>query len=251
MTASAEGPLVLGLDAATPPASVALVRGCDLLASATGPFGPGTDAWIIEGVETVLGEAGVSLAQVDRIASSTGPGTFTGIRVGIATAGGLARGIGAATIGISTLEALVEAAFMASDGAPDSLLAIVDARRGQLYAALSTANTTPAAGMTFEWGPDLLTPGELVDRIGDSSPLAAGTGTAVYERVLSATRRIDTGPLASSVARLAAAASDNRLPALRPFYFRPVDAIPGPSPLRDRAARPAIDDPNEMSKSQD
>ncbi len=233
MTASSTAPLVLGLDAATPPASVALVRGRKLLASTTGPFGPQTDAWILEGIDTVLDHAGVSLTHVDRIASSIGPGTFTGIRVGIATAAGLARGSGATPVGITTLEALVDAAFTASREAPGPVLAIVDARRGQLYAALSFADRTPAAGMVFEWGPDLLTPAELIDRLGDSSPTSAGPGVAVYDHVMAATRPIATALLAGAVARLAAAAGDDQVTPLEPFYIRPVDAVPGPSPLRD------------------
>lgn len=233
MTSSSIAPLVLGLDAATPPASVALVRGRHLLASATGPFGPKTDAWILEGIDSALDDAGVSLEQVDRIASSIGPGTFTGIRVGIATAGGLARGMEVPGIGIGTLEALVEAALLASDGVADAVLAVVDARRGQLYAALSVADRAPATGMTFEWGPDLLTPADLVDRLGNCAPISAGTGAAAYDQVMDATRPIETAPLAVAVARLAAAADANKLPALEPFYIRPVDAVPGPSPLRD------------------
>ena len=237
MIASPATPLVLGLDAATPPASVALVRGRDLLASTSGPFGPHTDAWILEGVDSVLDSAGVSLTQVDRIASSVGPGTFTGIRVGIATAGGLARGTGATPVGITTLEALVEGAFMASRDAPSPVLAIVDARRGQLYAALSFGDRAAAAGMAFEWGPELLTPAELIERIRDSSPISTGPGVAVYDDVVAATRPIDAAPLANAVARLAAVAGDDHLPALEPFYIRPVDAVRGPSPLRDNLAR--------------
>ena len=235
MTASANTPLVLGVDAATPPASVALVQGCDLLASTSGPFGPQTDAWILAGVDSVLADAGVSLTQVDRIASSIGPGTFTGIRVGIATASGLARGAGARCVGITTLEALIESATKENGRDPGAVLAVVDARRGQLYAALSIADSTPTAGMAFQWGPDLLTPPELIERIGDSEPTMVSPGASVCEQFETVTQRINTPPLAAAVARLAARAGENQLPAMLPFYLRPVDAVPGPSPLRNNA----------------
>ncbi len=228
-------PVVLGLDAATPPASVALVRGGEVLASTTGPFGPQTDAWILDGIESVLETAGLSLAQLDRIASSIGPGTFTGIRVGIATAAGLARGIGAATVGVTTLEALVEATGMAAESAAGQVLAVVDARRGQLYAALSAAESLPAAGMSFEWGPALVTPPELIARIEDIRPVSAGSGARIDDRLVGATRPVDTAPLAIAVATLAARAAAASLPALAPFYIRPADAVPGPSPLREMA----------------
>lgn len=249
MTSPPIAPIVLGLDAATPPSSVALVRGKDLLASIIGPFGPQTDAWILEAIDSALEHAGISLEQVDRIASSIGPGTFTGIRVGIATAAGLARGAGVPGVGINTLEALVESALMASDGVPDTVLAVVDARRGQLYAALS-ADGIYRTRTAFEWGPVLLTPAELVERLGDSAPLAAGPGAAAYDDVVAATRPIETAPLAVAVARLAAA-DVNTLPALHPFYIRPADAVVGPSPLRDKARQPHEVGPGDAERGED
>ncbi len=251
MTGPPPAPLVLGLDAATPPASVALARGGELIASTMGPFGPGTDAWIFEGIDSVLGSAGVSLKQVDRIASSIGPGTFTGIRVGIATAGGLARGMGAPTVGINTLEALIEAARQTSDGAAGEVLAVVDARRGQLYAALGGANNAPAVGMDFEWGPQLMTPAELVDRIAGRQPVSVGSGSRVDDRLAAATRPIETAPLAIAVAMLAARAPVGFTSTLEPFYLRPADAVPGPSPLRDIAETAARQDTETTSNDPD
>jgi tRNA threonylcarbamoyladenosine biosynthesis protein TsaB len=80
-------------------------------------------------VEDVLGEGG----DPDRIAVGVGPGTFTGLRIGIATAQALARGFGCELVGVSTLASLERAA---REARPDAdLLAVIDARRGEAFVA--------------------------------------------------------------------------------------------------------------------
>src|SRR5204863_8655790 len=79
-------------------------------------------------LQALLAETGVALAEVDRIAVTVGPGSFTGLRVGVAFAKGLALALSKPAVGIGALEALC-----ASVAGPGLTLAIADARRNQAY----------------------------------------------------------------------------------------------------------------------
>lgn len=94
---------------------------------------PGHACRLLELVATVLGRAGEELGVVERLAVGTGPGSFTGLRIGVATARGLAQATGAALVGISTLRALAEGARPGAEGR--TVLAVLDARRGEAFAA--------------------------------------------------------------------------------------------------------------------
>ncbi len=82
----------------------------------------------------------MSWREIDRIAVGVGPGTFTGLRVGVATARGLAQSLSAELVGVSSLRALAAGAFaadpVAAEGSePTVVLAVIDARRGEVFAA--------------------------------------------------------------------------------------------------------------------
>ena len=114
--------------------------------------------------------AGLRFADVDRIAVGLGPGTFTGLRIGVATARALAQGSGAELVGISTLRALAVAGEPAAP-AGSGVLAVVDARRGEAFAAgwrEGAAVLAPAA----------LAPAELARRVAEEGGpwLAVGDG---------------------------------------------------------------------------
>lgn len=223
-------PLVLGLDAATPPASVAVVRGTEILATLEGPFGRGTDAWILGATDAVLEEAEFDLGEMDALAATAGPGTFTGIRVGLATAAGLARGRDCPVAGISTLEALVATAR--SRALPRGpVLALVDARRGNLYAALALESDLEPAR-----GPEIVAPEELADWLPEPHPVSVvGTGLETLPSDL-AVRPLEHLPCVAAGAALATAdrlrAASGPLPPARPVYVRRPDARPGASLLR-------------------
>ncbi len=222
---------MLGLDAATPPASVALVRGNEELAHRTGPFGPLTDAWILAAVEEMLQASGVEFAQLDCIAAGCGPGTFTGIRVALAAALGLAAGSGVQVCGIGSLDALAEGA-QAATGRERSLdvLALVDARRQQHYAMRAIVEPTPVH-ITPVSGPEANATEALISNL-QQSPPAVCVGAPVD--LPPTVQAVEGPPLAVSIARLAARMpADARPPAL-PSYLRAPDAIPGVSPLRRR-----------------
>jgi tRNA threonylcarbamoyladenosine biosynthesis protein TsaB len=120
---------VLALDTATEACSAALLRGDELI----GRFSEGglSHARRILGmVDAVLEEAGMSLSMLDGIAASIGPGAFTGVRISVAVAQGLAFGAGLPVVAVTTLEAL--ASKIVSGGAAGAL-ACLDARMGEVY----------------------------------------------------------------------------------------------------------------------
>jgi tRNA threonylcarbamoyladenosine biosynthesis protein TsaB len=120
---------VLALDSATEACSVALLGEHGLIGRYEEP-GRGHAAQILGMVDAVLAQAGMTLSTLDGIAASVGPGAFTGVRISVATAQGLAFGAGLRLIGVSTLEAL---AMRALDTGADIALACLDARMGEVY----------------------------------------------------------------------------------------------------------------------
>lgn len=233
------GALVLGIDTATPPSTLALVRGEQIVVAVSGPFGRGTDAWILGAIDTMLELQQAHLGDLDAIAVSAGPGTFTGLRVALATAAGLAWGSGVPATGIGTLDALIESALAATGRTVKApLLACVDARRGEVYAAASRPDPYPSAPLDLLWGPALMSPDELVEALsGAQRADAIGSGLELDPRFGELTKAVvDPPPLAASLARLAARTLERNgaaaLPPAIPSYVRPHGARPGRNPLR-------------------
>jgi tRNA threonylcarbamoyladenosine biosynthesis protein TsaB len=132
--------IVLGLDTATPATTVALLDDAEPDAATERNHAPaagerpGHAAQVLAFAAELLDAAGLRFADVDRIAVGLGPGTFTGLRIGVASARALAQGSGAELVGISTLRALAVAAEPAAP-AGSGVLAVIDARRGEVFAA--------------------------------------------------------------------------------------------------------------------
>jgi len=176
-------------------------------------------------VERVLGDAGVTLEDVEGIAVSIGPGSFTGLRIGLALAKGFAFAGALPLVGVPTLEAL---AWVADAAPGTSVCAALDARKREVYAALFTATADGPRRLT----PDLaLTPAALAGRLPRPCTLVGDAGE-VYGDLLGAhahllpfaTHHPRGGVIARlGAARLAAGEAAN-LGALEPFYVRPPDA---------------------------
>jgi tRNA threonylcarbamoyladenosine biosynthesis protein TsaB len=134
--------IVLGLDTATASSAVGLSGSAAGLLEARDdpPAGahPGHATRLLEMARGLLERAGIGWREIDRIAVGLGPGTFTGLRVGVATARGLAQSVGAELVGVSSLQALAQGAFAQAavrDERLEKVLAVIDARRGEVFAA--------------------------------------------------------------------------------------------------------------------
>jgi tRNA threonylcarbamoyladenosine biosynthesis protein TsaB len=128
--------IVLGFDTATSASAVALLaEGRTLRKRDDPPPGahPGHATRLLDMARALLEQAGLGWRDLDRIAVGVGPGTFTGLRVGIATARGLAQSLDVELVGVSSLQALADGAF--AQGHADAVLAVIDARRGEVFAA--------------------------------------------------------------------------------------------------------------------
>ena len=139
----AAAPLLLAIESAVRP-GVALLRGDDLCARRECE-NPAAET-LLPAIADLLAQAGVPLADVDAFAISIGPGSFTGLRVGLATLKGLAFGSGRLAVAVPTLAALAADA-PAGEGA---VVAALDARRGEVYAAAFD----PASGSALAWLPE-------------------------------------------------------------------------------------------------
>lgn len=175
----------------------------------------GHDQALAPMVKDVLAAARRRPADVGRVVACVGPGSFAGVRVGVAFARGFARALGVEAVGASALDAWALSA--AVDGAGVSA-GVHDARRGEVVWR-AFRDGAPAGAAVTE-------PREVacaaLDAAGAGGPVRlAGSGAAL----LAGGARIDTGVRAVDLAVLAAVAAADPQPA-RPFYHRPPDAVP-------------------------
>jgi tRNA threonylcarbamoyladenosine biosynthesis protein TsaB len=122
------------LDTATPDPALAILGNGDVLAEAWLGRTPGGGRRILEASHHLFAMAGVEPGDLDEIVVGIGPGGFTGIRIGIATALGLGQALGIPVHGASTLEALALGAAAARRTDTEVVVPVIDARRGQVFA---------------------------------------------------------------------------------------------------------------------
>ena len=178
------------------------------------------------------GEAAESLGgwdRVERIAAGIGPGTFTGIRIGVATAAGLAASTGITPVGVPTLSALARSIGAAIAGA-GMVMPLIDARRGEVFGGLHDGEGNPLED------PFVCGPVELVERLQEiasrrSLPISAGPGAIRFRSEL-LRAGLETEPDGSPVHRLAgrslcelgASLEATGPETLKPLYLRIPDA---------------------------
>ena len=150
-------------------------------------------------LEELLAEAGIGWNDLCAIGVGTGPGNFTGVRISVALARGLALGLGIPAIGVTSLEAMAY-------GASRPVTTIIDARRDEVYLQEFTDDGPEAARLIL--AQDATTHGEVV-----------GLGGTIPRY-----------PLAEAIARIAARRWQNPAPRPAPFYLRGADAAPPSDP---------------------
>jgi tRNA threonylcarbamoyladenosine biosynthesis protein TsaB len=238
---------LVGLDTATPSTSVGvLVPGGPEVELRDDPE-PGARPRHAERLqpllEEALAQAGLTWEDVARICVGTGPGGFTGLRLGVSTARALAQGLGLPVVGVSSLEALargVEQVASRELGTPGDadphgpVLAVLDARRGEVFAA------GWRDGAEVVIAPAALAPAALAERVRTlpGRPLAVGDGAVAFRPDMHAAGAVvpeDASPLhrvrAEWICRLGALAGGVDPETVLPDYLRPPDATP-------RAGRP-------------
>jgi tRNA threonylcarbamoyladenosine biosynthesis protein TsaB len=168
---------ILGIDTATRRASLALARGGEVTAVERLDGEGGHAGDLLARLDAILAAAGLGPADLEGIAVTIGPGSFTGVRVGMATAKGLAYALDVPLGGLSTLEALARAALPLADGA-SRVCAVIEAGRGEVYAALFRRDGNGVRRETDDrsWGPR-----HLMSEIRDSATLV-GDGVATLRQ---------------------------------------------------------------------
>jgi len=124
--------LIAAFDTSSASGSIALVRGRELVAEVNvGDVGTHAD-WLMGAFSALLDSVSLKAEDIDLFAVGAGPGSFTGLRIGVSTIKGLAWALGRKVVGVSTLEAL--AMNMRFSGMP--VCPLLDARKGEVYTAL-------------------------------------------------------------------------------------------------------------------
>ena len=115
-------------------ASIALASDDQVIASVVNDHYPDHAAWLHPAVERLIKDAGLTINQLDAVAISEGPGSYTGLRLGMATAKGLCYALQIPLLGIPTLELMAHAA--SRETAADYFCPVIDARRLEVYTAV-------------------------------------------------------------------------------------------------------------------
>jgi tRNA threonylcarbamoyladenosine biosynthesis protein TsaB len=218
----------LGVDTATSRGSLALADGGRVL----GERRLEQRAWhargLVAAIDRLLSDAGIAPRDLQGIGVTVGPGSFTGVRVGMATGKGIAYGLGIALRGFSTLEALALAALPSGGGAA-AICPALEAGRGELYAALFGAQGGILARRSPDrsWRPADLAgwlPAEAVI-VGDGAATAVEAARAAGRRLAAMTPCPPlAGAIAVRVASLARQGVGYEFGSLAPNYVRPSDA---------------------------
>jgi tRNA threonylcarbamoyladenosine biosynthesis protein TsaB len=212
---------LLAIDTAQEKCSVGVVAGDRPPVLLSEIIGRGHAERLFPMIAAAMAEAGLAFADLDRIAVTVGPGSFTGLRVGIAAARGLALVVGCPVAGIGALAVLAETARETVGNVP--VLAVLDARRGEVYAqsfdAEGQAVGPPEAGAAPEFAARL-----------SRETVLAGSGASLVAAELGADRVVriahhDSAPDIAALVRLALAAPPPT-ESPRPLYLRAPDARP-------------------------
>lgn len=211
--------LTLGLDVCSGACAAAVTDGTDILASLSEPMKRGHVERLAPMVGQILDRAGLAPHDLDTVAVTTGPGSFTGARLGVAFARGLALATGAQAVGVSLFEVMAE-------GVGGTVVVALDGGRGDLFVQRFDEGIAHA--------PPLATTPEDGWRVIGNAPLVTLTGSGcdsllshAPQAVRAATRQTGVRVLPETVAIVGARRAAGELPARpAPLYMRAADAKP-------------------------
>ncbi len=223
--------LLLAIESATESVGVSVATEAGLLATVTVERGRRHAESLTPAIEFACRQAGVAPRELDVVAVDVGPGLFTGLRVGVGTAKALAFAVGIPVVTATSLEILAGAVLGTGTAAGRDVVAVVDARRGEVFWARFRAGPGEVRRVGEErLGP----PPELVaDLAGGDPALLVGDGARRYRDDLSGTGELLGGPLLAHppVAVLAGLGLDRMArdlgqpaAAVVPHYLRDADA---------------------------
>ncbi len=232
---------ILGLDTATWCGSLGIIDDDEVIAEYALRREETLSARLLPAIQTLLAEARLDLQEIDGIAVSLGPGSFTGLRVGLSTVKGLALATERPVVGIPTLDALASNLPFT----PYQICPLLDARKGQIYTALYKNR---AGGFMEQLTPyQVLSPAALIEAIPHQETVFLGDGVKVCQELI--TQRLAGKALfaplhlgflrGTTVAelglkRLRRGESDD-ISSLVPIYVRPSDAeLKGAAAIRDK-----------------
>lgn len=224
---------LLVLDTAQGLCTVALGRDGRVVASRSEPMTRGHQERLPVLVEAVLAEAGIPASALKVVAATRGPGSFTGLRVGLAFAQGLAAATGARPIGLSSLDALAVQAHLAAPDSPSPIAAVMDARRGQVYLALwgaagGSGEADPALSRASMQAAGAMTIEDATALLNASRPRVQviGSGAHLITPASSDAGQVE-GPDPQAIVHLATIrAGQAAATGLDPLYLRAPDATP-------------------------
>jgi len=211
---------LLAIDTALEACSVGVVAGA-VTVTRSEVIGRGHAEILMGMVEAAMAEAGLAFADLDRIAVTVGPGSFTGLRIGIAAARGFALAVGKPAVGIGTLAVHAEEARALAGARP--VLAVLAAGRGEIYGQRFAADGSEA-------GAAEAASAEALAKLLTRDTVLAGSGADLVLAALAASEpppviHRHSAPDIAALCRLALAAPEPG-EAPRPLYLRRPDARP-------------------------
>ncbi len=209
--------MILSIDTCLGASSVAIVDGATVRAARSEPMTRGHQERIAVLAREMAAEAGVKFADLTRIAVTVGPGSFTGLRVGLSFAKGLATALSIPCVGVNTLEALA-----ASVEAKGLIAGVLDAKMGQVYLQVFDGGKALMAPDALEVG---VAAARLAELYSGGPATLVGSGAPLVADVLpAATVLTPAYPDPVAIARLAAARpAPTHSP--RPLYLRAPYAV--------------------------
>lgn len=202
---------VLGFDTSAAHCAAALISGGQLVEAALEPMESGQSERLMPLLEGVLARAGIGWRDLVAIGVGTGPGNFTGVRISVAAARGLALGLGVPAIGVTGFDAV-------GYGLPETTLVTLDARREALWMA---GQGVVAGQVSLDALPE-----------GIAGRAVAGHRAAQVAALIGGRAVVQPVPMAEAIARIASARMGTPQPRPAPLYLRGADAaLPSDPPV--------------------